>query len=187
MRDGPASEHNNASFTVERSMDMQDWAAVITLAGAGNSQSVLNYASMDASPLPRTSYYRLRQTDFDGASTVSDIVPVSFEDAVGTLNVFPNPAQDLVTAIYDAEDGMAKLSVFNELGQAMTLPVQAKAGRRRHRCVHVARWRLRRDAHHQRQCDHPAAARPALINRSAPQQAPTTQAGLARRRSSVAR
>lgn len=124
-----ASEQNNASFTVERSMDMQEWAAVITLAGAGNSQSVLNYASMDASPLPRTSYYRLRQTDFDGASTVSDIVPVSFEDAVGTLNVFPNPAQDLVIAIYDAEEGMAKLSVFNELGQVMTLPVQTKAGR----------------------------------------------------------
>ena len=129
LRWATASEQNNASFTVERSMDMQAWAAIITVAGAGNSQSLLNYASTDASPLPRTSYYRLRQTDFDGASSVSDIVSVSFEDAVGTLTVFPNPAQQLVTAIYDAEEGMAQLSVFNELGQAITLPVQTKAGR----------------------------------------------------------
>lgn len=124
-----ASELNNASFTIERSMDMQEWETILSMPGAGNSQSVLNYASEDLSPLPRTSYYRLRQTDYDGASTVSDIVSVSFEGAVGTLTMFPNPAQDLVTAIYDAEDAMAKLSVFNELGQTMSLPVQAKAGR----------------------------------------------------------
>lgn len=124
-----ASEQNNANFSVERSMDMLVWEAVIVMPGAGNSQVVLNYSTTDMSPLPRTSYYRLRQTDFDGVSTVSDIVSVSFNGAVGTLNVFPNPAQDLVTAIYDAEEGTAKLSVFNELGQAMSLPVQTKAGR----------------------------------------------------------
>jgi hypothetical protein len=124
-----ATEINNAYFTVERSMDTEVWEAVATLTGAGNSQSLLNYYTADNSPLPRTSYYRLRQTDFDGATTLSDIVPVHFEGEVGTLNVFPNPAQDLVTVIYDAEDGNAVLNIFNDLGQMMTLPVRMNEGR----------------------------------------------------------
>jgi len=124
-----ATEINNAYFTVERSMDTEVWEAVATLTGAGNSQSLLNYYTVDNSPLPRTSYYRLRQTDFDGATTLSDIVPVHFEGEVGTLNVFPNPAQDQVTVIYDAEDGDALLNIFNDLGQMMTLPVRTNEGR----------------------------------------------------------
>lgn len=129
LRWATTAEVNNAYFTVERSMDTEVWEAVATLAGAGNSQSLLNYYAADNSPLPRTSYYRLRQTDFDGTSTVSDIVPVHFEGEVGTLNVLPNPAQDQVTVIYDAEDGDALLNIFNDLGQMMTLPVRTNEGR----------------------------------------------------------
>ena len=40
-----------------------------TVAGAGNSNTALHYQLTDDEPLPGTSYYRLKQTDFDGQHT----------------------------------------------------------------------------------------------------------------------
>jgi len=73
-----ASERDNAYFTVERGRDPQTFEAVTEVPGAGTSLSTLTYQAFDHAPLPGTSYYRLRQTDLDGTSTVSNAVPVTF-------------------------------------------------------------------------------------------------------------
>jgi len=78
LRWSTASEQYNDHFTVERSADAVDFTPLLQVPGAGNSQGVLNYADVDLSPLDGLSYYRLRQTDIDGTSVVSDAVPVFF-------------------------------------------------------------------------------------------------------------
>ncbi|HMQ74936.1 MAG TPA: hypothetical protein PKE21_11705 [Flavobacteriales bacterium] len=77
-----ATERNNAFFTVERSADNHTFGAVIEVDGAGDSQQQLDYSAYDNAPLPGLSYYRLRQTDHDGSSTVSASVAVQFADQV---------------------------------------------------------------------------------------------------------
>jgi hypothetical protein len=74
-----ASESNNDYFTVERSPDGINFSMLLTLRGAGNSTGNLNYEAYDEYPLPGLSYYRLKQTDYDGKNTYSKIVPVNFE------------------------------------------------------------------------------------------------------------
>lgn len=71
-----ASEEDNAFFTVERGRDGMDFMPVGTVPGAGNSANMLHYAWVDGMPLPGISYYRLRQTDFNGGSTLSPVVAV---------------------------------------------------------------------------------------------------------------
>lgn len=78
-----ASETDNAFFTVERSADGTTFVPVLHQDGAGTSQGMLQYEGLDEAPLPGLSYYRLRQTDVDGASTVSDAVPVYFGNDAG--------------------------------------------------------------------------------------------------------
>lgn len=73
-----ASEKNNDYFTVERSADAVAFEPVLRVAGAGNSQQLLQYRDADRDPMTGLSYYRLRQTDYDGTSQVSDAVPVFF-------------------------------------------------------------------------------------------------------------
>ncbi|MCC6840213.1 MAG: hypothetical protein IT230_08655 [Flavobacteriales bacterium] len=85
-----ASEKDNAFFTVERSADAETFEAVLQLPGAGNSSSMLHYSATDAAPLPGLSYYRLRQTDLNGTTTVSDMVVVEHR-RTGTFAVHPNP------------------------------------------------------------------------------------------------
>ena len=61
-----ASEINNDFFTVERSADAVNYLPLGTILGAGNSSTVQNYSFTDVDPLSGTSFYRIKQTDFNG-------------------------------------------------------------------------------------------------------------------------
>lgn len=73
-------ELNNDYFTVERSFDGNRYEAVSKIDGAGDSQEEVNYAFSDENVMreavANTVYYRLKQTDFDGAFAYSDVVTV---------------------------------------------------------------------------------------------------------------
>lgn len=94
-----ASETNNDYFTVERSADATQFDQLAIVDGAGNSDHILKYAAIDNSPLDGISYYRLKQTDFDGhykySTTVSvqkketefDIINTYLQETQGSLQV----------------------------------------------------------------------------------------------------
>jgi hypothetical protein len=86
-----ASETNNDHFTIERSLNAIDFEPVLLLAGAGTSTSSINYSAFDAQPFEGMSYYRLKQTDYDGRSAYSAILPVNYEFG-GDFIIYPNPA-----------------------------------------------------------------------------------------------
>ncbi|HYG50013.1 MAG TPA: LamG-like jellyroll fold domain-containing protein [Flavobacteriales bacterium] len=88
-----ASEINNNYFTIERSKGGTVWEEIAKIEGAGNSNQRIDYFDVDYSPFKGTSYYRLKQTDFDGKFSYSQIAVVkngnlSFE---GDIIPFPNP------------------------------------------------------------------------------------------------
>lgn len=90
-----ASEINNDYFTIERSIDARIWEEVLVTTGAGNSSQIVEYFESDYSPLEGVSYYRLKQTDFNGDFSYSNIVPVKFvkeNSDDGVINLFPSPA-----------------------------------------------------------------------------------------------
>jgi|GEM_PF-2783097 len=71
-----ASELNNDFFTVERTYDGTIFETVGTQNGAGNSSDLLDYFLLDYNVRPVINYYRLKQTDFDGQSTFSDMISI---------------------------------------------------------------------------------------------------------------
>ncbi len=82
------SEINNDYFTVERSEDGLNFSPIKQVKGAGNSEIKKEYITYDESPLPGTSYYRLRQTDFNGASKIFNMVSVNNTVAeAGGINI----------------------------------------------------------------------------------------------------
>ncbi len=85
-----ASEIDNDYFTIERSNDARNFEEVIRVQGAGDSHQQLDYLATDEDPYNGTSYYRLKQTDFNGNFTYSEIRAVSFS-ANKELAVYPNP------------------------------------------------------------------------------------------------
>ncbi len=72
-----AEEIDNDFFTIERSTDGFNFQPILFKEGAGDSNSIAHYAVTDREPLTGRSYYRLKQTDFDGSFTYSQIVSIT--------------------------------------------------------------------------------------------------------------
>jgi hypothetical protein len=53
---------------------------------------MLNYTSVDKDPYHGISYYRLKQTDYDGTNAYSQTVIINYTSAaVGQVMIYPNP------------------------------------------------------------------------------------------------
>tara|TARA_R110001592_G_scaffold62235_10_gene190309 strand:+ start:2472 stop:8108 length:5637 start_codon:yes stop_codon:yes gene_type:complete len=118
-----ASEVGNAYYTVERSANGKDFTAIGVLNGAGNSDEILNYTYSDSEPLTGTSYYRLKQTDFNGEFDYSEVKRVLLTKAQLEINnefsVFPNPVvlgEKFKLAYKVAEDQDIELQVVTSSG-----------------------------------------------------------------------
>ena len=70
------SEMDNDYFSVERTSDATNYEDVVSVEGAGNSIVRIDYSATDEEPLEGTSYYRLKQVDYDGTTSYSDLVSV---------------------------------------------------------------------------------------------------------------
>lgn len=90
-----ATESNNDYFTIEKSRDGSDFTTLKTVKSKGvngNSLMQLNYTDIDLNPYEGTSYYRLKQTDFNMTYKYSPIVDVTFDQSLDKdVFVYPNP------------------------------------------------------------------------------------------------
>jgi hypothetical protein len=117
-----ASELNNDYFEILESKDGYNWQAIIKSNGAGNSNELNTYNVQynDRHHTGRT-YYKLRQVDFDGASTDLKVEKVD-RDRSDEVSVFPNPASSFITIqggefdhveIYDSQMRLIKTTTNN--------------------------------------------------------------------------
>jgi hypothetical protein len=101
-----ATEINNDFFTIEKSANGKDFEPFGYVDGAGNSTTVLYYQAVDLHPFQGITYYRLKQTDFDGQFSYSDIRAVKRVKAETPLfQVFPNPATEMFYVKFEAVTG----------------------------------------------------------------------------------
>ncbi|MCE7992291.1 MAG: hypothetical protein HEP71_09935 [Roseivirga sp.] len=70
------SEEDNSFFTVERSTNGFDFEPILFVNGAGDSKTFINYTATDVNPEEGLMYYRLKQTDFNGTFSYSELVSV---------------------------------------------------------------------------------------------------------------
>ncbi|MBL7839089.1 MAG: T9SS type A sorting domain-containing protein [Cyclobacteriaceae bacterium] len=115
------SELNNDYFTVERSATGIDFHAVGTVSGAGTSKEQHAYELMDEVVFSGILYYRLKQTDFDGKVSYSDVIRVKREPAEA-VSIYPNPlsvSDDIQIRISEgyATSGHVGISLFDVVGK----------------------------------------------------------------------
>jgi hypothetical protein len=116
-----ATETNNNYFTVERSTEQKKWQAIETVQGAGNSSLEHEYSFTDRLPIQAISFYRLKQTDFDGNTNYGNIIQVKQCEVIGTENstVYPNPsATGKFELSYTGDKNQVmSIEIFNALGE----------------------------------------------------------------------
>lgn len=111
------TEINNDYFTVEHSHNLENWQEVAVVKGAGNSSNIINYQLTDYNPYAGTSYYRLKQTDFDNKFEYTSNRAVTFNEMdENPLLIYPNPTENTITIKGIAAE-IDHISLFNLLGQ----------------------------------------------------------------------
>lgn len=86
------TELNNDFFTIEHAVDGIHFSELDQIPGYGTSQELHQYSYTDQHPVAGDNYYRLRQTDYDGTYTYSEIRVATVKSAGKlTAGVYPNP------------------------------------------------------------------------------------------------
>jgi len=110
-----ATEVNNDFYTIERSIDGVTFESIGIVPAGEASRYGHYYDFVDSNPIPGTSYYRLRQTDFNGQFEVFPSVSVNFSSPID-LTVYPNPATDQVL-IQTKDENRKEVRIYNYSGQ----------------------------------------------------------------------
>ena len=103
------SEQNSDHFMVERSTDGEHFEDIGRVGAAGTSGMTIRYTWPDKHPVQGWNYYRLKQVDIDGTSTYSPVRSVFMSGRPSTIEVYPNPANDLVNIVLDDLSGQRDL------------------------------------------------------------------------------
>ena len=114
------TESNNDYFTVERASDIEHFEQLTTVPGKGTSQTVSSYSVIDPNPIHGVSYYRVKQTDYDGTVSHSNIQRITYDGpAFAFLNVYPSPGNGksmklIIKGLKDQKS--VNLQIYNSQG-----------------------------------------------------------------------
>jgi hypothetical protein len=124
-----ATELNNRGFEIERSVNNQNnFITIGFVDGKGNSTEINYYSFNDIPTLSGINqiYYRLKQIDFDGTVSYSDVVSVTYDvPAEFVLNQnYPNPFNPSTTInFYVPKESFVSIKVYDFLGNEIAILV----------------------------------------------------------------
>jgi hypothetical protein len=121
---GTASETNNKGFEILRSVDNENnnWQTIGFVEGKGTTSEFTEYEFYNDLSEFKTAVklkYKLKQIDFNGATSYSEIVEADFTPEIFFLaQNYPNPFNPTTNIRFSvAKDGFVTLKVFNALGK----------------------------------------------------------------------
>jgi uncharacterized repeat protein (TIGR01451 family) len=112
-----SSEVNSQYYVVEHSADGTNFTAIGNVAAAGISTNVLSYSFVHQQPRRGNNFYRIRQVDIDGRSSMTDIRKIEFINRNNGFNILVNPVAGgkLQVQFYENADA----SIYSANGQAV--------------------------------------------------------------------
>ncbi|NJL13175.1 MAG: T9SS type A sorting domain-containing protein [Microscillaceae bacterium] len=124
------TESNTDYYVIERTQDFLNFQTLGPVAAAGESATRQDYAYTDGEPAPGLTYYRLKAIDKDGTFSYSEWASVH---VVGTLQIYPNPAREVLKIRMEGENISRKITLYGADGriyftqqaaQALDIPVE---------------------------------------------------------------
>jgi hypothetical protein len=109
-----AQEINNAGYEIEQSEDGKNFTKIGNIEGNRTSEKVNNYSFIDNHP-NRINYYRIKQIDFDGKVSYTEVRRVLMDSrSLMSLQIYPVPAKDLLTINHTQP--VKEIKIYNSNG-----------------------------------------------------------------------
>lgn len=113
-------EINNDRFIVERSTDSRNFEQLAEVSGEGNSTGKVAYSFEDKNPKSAINYYRLRQIDYSGSESLSEIITMNFLDTREDLKIYPTTVKDEINFdVTSFEDENLTIEILDASGHAL--------------------------------------------------------------------
>lgn len=119
------AEVDNEGFEIQKSFDAVHWESIGWVNGAGNYQGTISYEFLDRSLQYRQQYYRTVQMDYDGQSTISNIVhlhPSQSKPKRNHIAIYPNPIQvgnTLKVRAWLQDELQGSIKLYSIMGQLL--------------------------------------------------------------------
>jgi hypothetical protein len=128
-----ATETNNNYFTLEKSNNGLTFETVVKIAGAGNSITDKHYTYTDKNVENSTTYYRLKQTDFDGVFKYSTVFTVNCGTNSSTVfnysKAYTIDSYNINLEVNASQNETRIINVTNTLGQILqSMPYEFSSG-----------------------------------------------------------
>ena len=111
-----SSEQNTSYFEIEHSKDGVVFSKIGNVRAAGNSTFTKDYVFNDRNAANGDHFYRLKIVDSDGKFTYSLIAKVTVSGR-STLQLFPNPAKDVLNIKVNGGNGNGMVQIFDLSGK----------------------------------------------------------------------
>jgi hypothetical protein len=109
-----SSEINNDYFEIQRSTDGAEFISIGKVTGKGTTNLTSNYWFEDKRLARGNNYYRLKQVDYDGKSSFSNVILIDYDGSTPLgISLFPNPTtwQDINLELVNStgEDAVVRI------------------------------------------------------------------------------
>ena len=112
-----ASEQSNEYFEIERSRDGMHFSVIGVVEGAGNSNEISIYQSLDDNPYAGENYYRIKQVDLNGNFEFSDIRVAEITGKGVQAAVYPNPASERINVEFYSSVDKGNIFLIDQSGR----------------------------------------------------------------------
>ncbi len=118
------NETSVSHYEVEKSADGRSFRSLARIPGKGDG--IHRYTFTGVSPVPGSTYYRIRQTDTDGTYSFSKIISLA-APAGQAIVPYPNPVRNRVTVVMGENYHGTVINVVNIAGNKLqTIPVEVE-------------------------------------------------------------
>lgn len=112
-----AEEYNNHYYEVQRSTNGTNWTTISRVNGAGTTSATQSYSFTDRDVTAKEVYYRIRQVDLDGKSSLTAVRMVRMDSDNSDVKISSGGANAVYLHFSKKINDKVVVRVFNQGGQ----------------------------------------------------------------------
>jgi hypothetical protein len=115
-----ATEFNNSHFEIEKSTDGSNFKIIGNVKGNSNSVNRIIYSFIDPNISDNKNYYRLKQVDFDGKYSYSNIEVLEIKNHNKEIQIYNDPFSKTITIDQpDSDELLLEIEVLDVAGKTI--------------------------------------------------------------------